>query len=130
MPIYDQRCGNCGINEAYCYVDERHTCQLCGGKCDLVPAPFRAIGIVFSNAETSKQLGVTWETNQQKRDWFKKHPNVMPVTKGSQEDKDFAASIRGRADTLVKGVGFKNAREYHSEGRKMRASEKKEKATG
>ena len=115
MPVYDQSCENCGINEVICLVDERNTCQDCGDPCGLVPSCFSIQGIIYANAETSSQLGVTWNSNKEKRDWMKNHPNAHPVAKGSAEDIDFKNSIRQNADKAVQKFGYDSRAHYQRE---------------
>ena len=115
MPVYDQACESCGIHEAICSVDERNTCQVCGESCSLVPSCFSVQGIIYANAETSSQLGVTWHSNKEKRDWFKNHPSAHPVAKGSSEDIDFRNSIRQNADKAVQKFGYDSRAHYQRE---------------
>ena len=122
MPIYEQVCGECGDVEAFCPPEKRHTCENCGLPCVTKPSLVNVHGIVFSNAEVSNQLGTRWETNAQKRDWFKRHPNVRPMTKGSPEEKAFATSLKDRQDSVMKRHGFKDAQHYKTEVKKAKAS--------
>lgn len=120
MPIYDQNCSKCGVHEVFCHREERHNCRKCGDPCPRIPGVMHAQGIIWDNAETSKQLGVTWHTNEEKRQWMKKHPNVVPMEKGSKEDRDFKQSIRSREDRVVKDAGFNNVQDF-----KRKAKQKK-----
>lgn len=85
------------------------------GACAIIPPLVHTHGIVWSNAETSSQLGVTWNTNAEKRAWMKKHPNVKPVVKGSQDDKNFSATLKDKSDKVVKNLGFKNKEHFQKE---------------
>jgi len=123
MPLYDQVCPKCGEHEAFCSPDERHTCEECGGVCVVRPSLFHPQGIIFSNEEHSKQLGVTWGTNQEKRDWMKRHPNVKAVSKGSQEDKAFNTTIKDQADRAAKKGGFKDVQDFQTHHKKRKAIE-------
>jgi len=122
MPIYDQVCSNCGDVEAFCAPKDRHTCEDCGGPCVTRPPLVNIHGIIFSNVETSSQLGTRWETNAQKREWLKRHPNARPMTKGSPEEKSFANGLKEKEDSVMKHHGFKDVRHYKSEVKKAKAS--------
>ena len=79
-------------------------------------------GIIFSNVEVSSQLGTRWETNAQKREWFKRHPNVRPMTKGSPEEKVFASDMKERENSVMKHHGFKDVQHYKSEVKKAKSA--------
>jgi hypothetical protein len=119
MPLYDIECSECGIIEdVICAYEERNLCPECGVEGKMVPIMPPTVGIVWSNQEHSKQLGRTFETNKQKREWMKKHPRVSEVRKGSTEDRDKRQSMANHADTVVKRFGYKNVRHYQAEAKK------------
>ncbi len=122
MPLFDQECPDCGVQEVLCSSERAVVCEGCGGPAKVLPSAFNLSGIIWSNAETSTQLGTTWTTNKEKRDWFKKHPNVVPVTKGSAADRDFKMSIRQKADNLAKKAGFQNTQSFIKEKKKFSAA--------
>ena len=119
MPLYDQSCESCGLLEdMHRSIAERNVCGCCGGEAQIIPAPIRTVGIVWSNQEHSSQLGRTFETNAQKREWLKKHPNVSEVRKGSKEDIALKEHMRSRRDQRLQAAGFKNNTEYQTELKK------------
>ena len=120
MPIYDQNCSTCGIHEVFCHKEERLHCRKCGNPCSRVPGVMHAQGIIWANAETSKQLGVTWNTNEEKRQWLKKHPNAIAMEKGSKEDRDFKQSIRHKADKVLKHHGYNDHQHFKKESEKRK----------
>ena len=122
MPMYDQNCSKCGVHEVLCSVDERHTCQKCESICTIRPGRMHPVGIIFANAETNKQLGVTWHSNSEKREWMKNHPKVQGVGAGSTEDRNFKEDIRVRADSTLKSHGYKDVREFKQEATKQKVS--------
>tara|TARA_R100000808_G_scaffold672_3_gene3345 strand:- start:12908 stop:13177 length:270 start_codon:yes stop_codon:yes gene_type:complete len=80
-----------------------------------------AQGIIWDNAETNKQLGVTWHTNEEKRQWMKRHPNAIPMEKGSKEDRDFKQAIRTREDRVLKNAGFNDVEDFKREAKKKKS---------
>ena len=121
MPLYDINCPDCGlIEDVICSVEERNTCSECGGDAQMKPIMPISVGIIWSNAEVSTQLGRTFSTNKEKREWLKAHPKVEPMTKGSREDRDFANSIRDQADKALKNHGYKDRQHYKSELKKKK----------
>lgn len=122
MPLYDQVCVWCGEHEAFCSSDEREVCEKCGEPCVVKPSIFHAQGIIFEE-ESSKQLGVTWSSNKEKREWMKAHPNVSAVSKGSQEDRIFGATLKDKAETAVKRAGFNDVQDFQSKHKERKAAE-------
>ena len=118
MPLYDQNCINCGVHEVFCHKEERHNCRKCGEPCARIPGVMHSHGIIWANAETNKQLGVTWNTNEEKRQWLKKHPNAVPMEKGSKEDRDFKQAIRDKADKVLKHHGYNDHQHFKKEAKK------------
>tara|TARA_R100000700_G_C3178999_1_gene155077 strand:- start:7036 stop:7446 length:411 start_codon:yes stop_codon:yes gene_type:complete len=118
MPLFDQECPNCGVQEVLCSSERAVICEICGGPAKVLPSAFNLSGIIWSNTESSSQLGVTWNTNKEKREWFKRHPNVTPVSKGSPADTDFKNNIRQKADNLAKKAGFQNVQKFIKEKKK------------
>tara|TARA_R110002051_G_scaffold129091_1_gene202816 strand:+ start:7798 stop:8190 length:393 start_codon:yes stop_codon:yes gene_type:complete len=119
MPLYDIICPTCGlVEDVICSVEERNTCPECAGEAQMKPIMPMSVGIIWSNAEVSDQLGRTFETNKQKREWLKAHPRVEPMDKGSREDRDFGESIQEKADKAAQRYGFKDKRQYQAEIKK------------
>lgn len=123
MPLYDQVCLWCGEHEAFCPSAEREICEKCSEPCAVKPSIFHPQGIIFSNEESSKQLGVTWGSNKEKREWMKRHPNVTAVAKGSSEDKDFNMALKDKQDKAVKEVGFRDAQDFQAKHKERKAFE-------
>ena len=107
MPFYHQDCAECGDHtDVLRSVKDYKVCFKCGGPCEVLLYPVRTVGIIFSNAEEHSQLGVRWETNKQKREWEKSHPNAVPMSKGSPEEKNFNDRIKNQMHDTLKKQGF------------------------
>ncbi|MHC4619439.1 MAG: hypothetical protein ACYTEQ_16960 [Planctomycetota bacterium] len=125
--LYDLDCPNCGfLEDEIRAVDEREICPRCEGPCKVVLAPTMTVGIVFSNAEVSSQLGRTFETNKQKRDFLKEHPNMKPMEKGGVDDRAHRDMIQVKADRTAKKLGFDSMRQYKTELGKKNDMDKKQ----
>lgn len=124
MISYDHDCPNCGIREVLQRWQAHDTCPDCGVEVRVIVAPVPTHGIVFSNAETSKQLGVTWNTNKEKRDWMQSHPSAVPFEKGSQTDLSMKDSLQEQADTTVQKMGFKDTKQFSFEKKAQMRSAK------
>ena len=107
MPIYHQDCPECGDTpDVFCAVKDYKICAECGGPCEVLLYPVLTVGIVFSNAEVSAQLGTRWETNAQKRAYMKAHPNVVPMAKGSLTEQNFNHRIKTQLHDTLKSNGY------------------------
>jgi Fe-S-cluster containining protein len=123
MPLYNQVCPKCGlVRDALVAYEQRNECMECGAECKVLPSLFHTAGIIWSNQEHSSQLGTTWETNKSKREWLKAHPNAVPVSKGSQADRDFSMSIKQKAETLAKKAGFQNTQKFIQAKKEFRSA--------
>ena len=109
MPWYTQDCPKCGIlDDVPRKVEEYKTCAECGGPCQVKIAPTLTVGIVWSNQESSTQVGTHWETNAQKRAWMKAHPKTVEMSKGDANDRAFRQSLRNDADKSVQKKGYRD----------------------
>lgn len=122
MLAYDHDCPNCGVREVFQRHQEHDICPDCDSKVRVIVAAVPTHGIVFSNAETSNQLGVTWNTNKEKRDWMKAHPSAVPFEKGSQTDLNMKSSLRDQAEKSVQKMGFKDKHQFTTEKKAQRRS--------
>lgn len=109
MPLYDMKCAGCGDEpEVFRRSDEQVACGLCGH------FPLHTVwkqapalsGIIWSNQEHNKQLGVRFETNAQKREYFKANPHIREMSKGSADERKFADKLRARAEKKAARLGF------------------------
>jgi len=124
MLAYDHDCPNCGIREVLQRHQEHDICPDCSAKVRVILSPVPTHGIVFSNAEHNSQIGVTWETNAQKRAWHKAHPNAVPVEKGSQADKNFSQSLKEKQHAAVDKAGYNNIGDFKTALSKKVADDK------
>ena len=123
MPLYDIQCSDCGlIEDVICPSEERNTCSECLQPAKMKPIMPRSAGIIWANAERSSQLGRTFHTNKEKRDWLKAHPNVSEITTGSTEDRRMRASLQDRADKAVQKGGYRDMAHWNVEAKKHKAS--------
>ena len=129
MPWYDLDCSKCGVlKDEPRSVEKREICPECGGPCSVLLAPTRTIGIVFSNAQRSNQLGVTWNSNKEKRDWMKAHPNVVEMNKGDTNERAFNQTMKQDMHNSLKKQGLTMS-EYKKGCREGKRQESLEKGT-
>tara|TARA_R100000655_G_C2908066_1_gene180058 strand:- start:131 stop:571 length:441 start_codon:yes stop_codon:yes gene_type:complete len=117
--LYDHDCPNCGLREdVYQHHSKHDTCPDCGAKVRVIVSPVPTHGIVFSNAEHSEQLGQTFHSNSEKRQFFKDNPNIVPFSKGSREDNDLKWKIENRREQTAKKHGFRDAEDHYKHMKK------------
>ena len=123
MPLYDIQCSDCGlIEDVICPSEERNTCPECLKPAKMKPIMPRSSGIIWANAEHSSQLGRTFHTNKEKRDWLRAHPNVSEITTGSAEDRRVREGLQDQADKAVQKGGYKNMAHWKRETKKHQNS--------
>ena len=121
MLLYDLECSKCGVLEdEFRKIEEREICPACAGPCRVLISPTRTVGIVWSNQEHSSQLGRTFHTNKEKRDWLKAHPNARPMAKGDSDDRKLQDSIRNQADQTMARLGHGDLDGYQANQRKAK----------
>lgn len=109
MPLYDYFCESCSSFIEDHFAPERpDTCEACSGPVVVPPQLTSTIGIIWGNQEDAKQLGVRFETNAQKREFFKKNPQIKEMAKGSTDERAYADRLRNRAENRAKRLGYKD----------------------
>jgi hypothetical protein len=109
MPLYDYFCESCSSFIEDHFASERpSTCERCCGPVAVPPQLSSTIGIVWGNQEDAKQLGARFETNAQKREFFKKNPQIKEMAKGSVDERKYADRLRNRAEDRAKRLGYKD----------------------
>ena len=127
MPWYDLDCENCGfLEDEPRAVEEREICPQCGGPASVAVTGVNFGGIIFSNAEHSSQLGVTFESNAQKRKYMKEHPKLIEFGKGDDRDKRMSYRCKSRAEITANRLGFSS---NHDRMEHLKTLKPKKKAT-
>lgn len=107
MPLYDYDCAACGeFIEDHFSASKPDTCEQCGQPIAVPPQLTCTVGIIWANQEDSKQLGVRFESNAQKREFFKQNPQLREMSKGSADDRRFGDRLRERAERKAKRLGY------------------------
>tara|TARA_Y100001973_G_C5153384_1_gene309368 strand:+ start:805 stop:1215 length:411 start_codon:yes stop_codon:yes gene_type:complete len=124
MPLYDMDCPKCGhLPEEFSKVADRETCPYCKGKVTLRPTVFHTAGIIWSNQEKSSQLGKTFETNAQKREWLKQNPNVRQFSKGDAYDREHKEWVADECHKVAQKAGYADLKTMQK-ARKKEVAEK------
>lgn len=114
MPLYILNCEACKVEDEYFKATPGDfTCPICGepAKNTTMSSPL-ASGIIYSNVETSEQLGVTFNT-QKEKDAYLKAKGLREIGKGSYEERVARDASKHRAEGVARSMGFNNLDHYH-----------------
>ena len=113
MPLYNVRCEKCGDSESLCR-GEAIICNECGGRAEKLDSiSFRSVGIIFSNAEESKQLGRTFTSEAEKRQYLREN-SIEEIIPGSQKDLIMRDQIEAGAQKFAQTKGFPDIQAYRA----------------
>lgn len=124
MLWYDHDCPNCGVTEDVPRpLDQYDVCPACDATVRIIVSAVPTHGIVFSNAEHSKQLGTTFHSNAEKRKFFRDNPDIVPIAKGSMQDQNLKWKIEQKRESTAKKLGYQDADAHykHMKQEKTRA---------
>lgn len=115
MPIYQLRCQDCEYEfETICRFDERDSCvcEECGGPTDSVITGDHGIpvGAVWDKKITqfSKQIGRSFDTNAEARQYFRENPGWVPISKDDKLMKDRRDFHLNGADATARKSGYRD----------------------
>lgn len=113
MPLYNVRCEKCGDSESLCR-GEAIVCNECGGPAEKLDSiSFRPVGIIFSNVESSSQLGQTFTSESAKRKYLRDN-GIGEIIPGSQEDLAMRDRIEEGAQKFAQTKGYSDIRAYRA----------------
>tara|TARA_R100001443_G_scaffold5983_1_gene14767 strand:+ start:1088 stop:1489 length:402 start_codon:yes stop_codon:yes gene_type:complete len=126
MPIYEIFCEECGPGEEYAKVADRDNihCPDCHREVERILSPVTTVGIIWDNRMHVPQIGRTFQSNSEMRQYEKENPGFAFMTKESPEWKKKLDRSRERVEKHAKRAGFSDWESYQKNIRK----EKKKKA--
>ena len=126
MPIYEIFCEECGPGEEYAKVADRDNirCPDCHRKVERILSPVTTVGIIWDNRMHVPQIGRTFQSNSEMRQYERENPGFAFMTKESPEWKKKLDRSRERVEKLAKRSGFSDWDAMQRHGRE----EKKKKA--
>lgn len=112
MPLYDVRCtAGCGrFEDIFVVLQEADSmeCPKCSGSVVRLVSPVRAIGALFSKPIEHSQIGKSFETNEEFRQYKRDHPEAKFVEKDSVEWRSHYDAVRNHCDATSKKQGFRD----------------------
>ena len=115
--LYEGKCVDldCGIFEEILSLREYEakglTCPTCAGDAKTVIHPIRTIGATSTRPVVMNQIGQSFESNSQMRNYFKKHPGRHVIDKDSAEWRNMYDDTRNSADEASRAKGFTDVRQ-------------------
>jgi putative FmdB family regulatory protein len=115
MPLFDYACRACGHVEEDEYVPQGAPvpdvlpCPVCSSLMRRGLGDFHLHGILWSGRngpQASAQMGTTFNSNAEKREFLAGHPEVYELDRGSPDERRFADRTRERAEAAAKRQGF------------------------
>ena len=108
MPIYEVLCDECGLGEEYAKIAVRDSikCSVCGSGVERIISPVKTIGIVWDKKVSISQIGRTFNSNAEMRQYEKDNPGFTFMTRGSPEWRAKRDRSRERVEKLAKRTGY------------------------
>ena len=134
MPLYDYRCPTCDAEgETFIplrdYVREGIICPTCSEKANTVLSPVRTIGPSGTRPLDMPQIGRSFTSNGELRNYLDQNPGSQLMHRDSTEWKGHRDYVRGVAEKQAKNeghMGLDDKRQYLTKTKKR----KRELATG
>lgn len=123
MPTYDLHCSNCDsyVFDHVCRISDKDSVPCACGKLmetAILSAPV-TIGATFSKPlDFEKQLGRTFETNAEFRQYMREHPEAEVVSKSDAWYTSMRDRLRNRMDVTSRKKGY---RDYDHEQSTLKA---------
>lgn len=116
MPIYDMRCpeGDGYYPDIICSIKMRHqqACPACGEFLVIVPPPISVVGPMPSKPLKIDQIGRSFESNEELRQYKRENPNARFQNK--QEFRKHKDEVRERCERSARRQGFTDLEEKRS----------------
>ena len=118
MPIYDLECEPCQrfLVDVFFPLSETPTCSYCDTPARVIISPVRTVGPMPSKPLQLDQIGRSFTSNSELRDYKQTHPEAIFLNKGDREWDEHYTDVRNRAEKTVKKMGFRDVEDYRSKG--------------
>ena len=131
MPIYEIQCEECGPGEEYAKIADRDSipCPTCEGETRRILSPVKTVGIVWDNRVHVPQIGRTFQSNSEMRQYEKENPGFAFMTKESPEWQKKRDRSRERVEKHAKRAGFSDWESLQKHGREQKKKKAAETST-
>ena len=114
MPLYDIACDSaqeCGhFSDVFIPLSELDiaVCPSCGGPIRRLPRPVRTVGPMPSKPLTIKQIGRSFESAAELRQYQKENPDAQIVAPGSKQWQKKLDSVRASCQKQARDEGYRD----------------------
>lgn len=131
MPLYDARCPDHGRQEVFqllAHFEDGLVCPICDKTVLRIVSPVAQCGPSEDNPLRIKQIGKTFTTQSQVKEYLKENPDCEMVSSSSRSWRDLKHTAREDADAHYKQQGYKDKDDYRKNIHKDMAEQKREKS--
>lgn len=128
MPLYDARCPEHGKQEVFqllAHFDDGLFCPICDHSMLRIVSPVSQCGPSEDRPLRIKQIGKTFTSKSQVREYLKENPGCEMVSASSKPWKDLKHAAREGADDHYRQSGYRDKDDYRKNIRKDMAEEKR-----
>ena len=128
MPLYDARCPEHGRQEVFqllAHFEDGLRCPICDREVLRIVSPVAQSGPSDDRPLKIKQIGKTFTTKTQLKEYLKENPDCEMVSSSSSQWKDFKHTARENADSHYKQKGYRDKDDYRRNIRKDMAERKR-----
>jgi putative FmdB family regulatory protein len=132
MPLYDARCSDHGVHEVFQTLadfDKGLQCPECDKPMLRIVSPVAQAGPSDDRPLQIKQIGKTFTTKTQLKEYLKQNPDCEMVSSSSNSWKNFKSTARESADEYYRVKGYRDKEDYRKNIRKDMAEQKREAAS-
>ncbi len=132
MPLYDARCDTHGLMEVFQTLAEFREglkCPECGEPMKRIVSPVTQSGPSDDRPLRINQIGKTFTTKGQLKEYLKQNPDCEMVSSKSSAWKNFKHEARENADVYYKKKGYRDKEDYRRKIHKDMAEQKREAAS-
>ena len=125
MPMYDFKCpAGCGYFHDIFVPLAQHgktTCPECGALMSTVISEVALIGPMPSKPLVVKQVGKTFESGAEWREYQRKNPDCQIVSADSSEWRNHRDKVAAKADARARKMGFRDFEDRKNQRKKDKA---------
>lgn len=128
MPLYDARCVDHGRQEVFqllAHFEDGLRCPVCDKEVLRIVSPVTQAGPSDDRPLRIKQIGKTFTTKTQLKEYLKENSDCEMVSSSSSQWKDFKHTARENADSYYKEAGYRDKDDYRKNIRKDMAEQKR-----
>jgi hypothetical protein len=132
MPLYDTRCPEHGRQEVFqllAHFDDGLRCPICDKEVLRIVSPVTQAGPSDDRPLRIKQIGKTFTTKTQLKEYLKENSDCEMVSSSSSQWKDFKHTARENADGYYKQKGYRDKDDYKRNIHKDMSERKREAAS-